>query len=332
MIQRETSRYISSHTVVEGIKHHVVEPLAEKATEQVHSVVNDVVNDQVGIMASIPGQLGEIAVKGAGSLAGKALEGAGSLAQGAGSLAGRGAEGAISLAGKGAEGAISLAAKGVEGAGSLAGKALEGAGSLAQGAAEGLAARAEKIRQINPENVKESARYAAESASAAADTAMHAARRFGSSFKSRFFGGSRKGIQTRGRKITRGKTRGKSFRGSRASKGSRRSGVLISSKIPVFSILTKSEQKVFDNTVAGKRLKQLEQMIDTIDYSKIQPNPELFSTIRFVLNVAERLFPIFVQELDKTVKLCKMMERQHIHPVSNPYFLKQLGTIVSMSQ
>jgi hypothetical protein len=101
------------------------------------------------------------------------------------------------------------------------------------------------------------------------------------------------------------------------------------SHIPVFSILTKTEQKVFDKSIAGKQLKHFEQMINNIDYSKIQPNPQLFSTIRFALNVAEKLFPIFVQELDRTVEVCKVMERQGIQPVSNPMFLKQLNTIIS---
>jgi hypothetical protein len=270
-------------------------------------------------MATIPGQLGDLAAKGA--------EGAASLAQGAGSLAGRGAEGAISLAGRGAEGALSLAGKGAEGAASLAGKALEGAGSLAgrgaqtaaslaQGVGEGIAARTEKLRQIDPEDVKASARAAAEAAAAAGESAMHAAKRFGSSLKSRFFGGGR----TRGRNRNRSKsskTRGRLTRGSKGS------------HIPVFSILTKTEQKVFDKSIAGKQLKQMEKMINNIDYSKIKPNPQLFSTIRFALNVAEKLFPIFVQELDKTVEVCKMMEKQGIRPVSNPMFLKQLNNIVS---
>jgi hypothetical protein len=34
------------------------------------------------------------------------------------------------------------------------------------------------------------------------------------------------------------------------------------------------------------------------------------------------------QELDRTVKVCKMMEKQGIQPVSNPMFLKDLGQIV----
>jgi hypothetical protein len=175
MIQRETGRYISTYTVVEEVKKHVVEPLAEKAAEQVQAVVNDVVNDQVGIMASIPGQLGELAAKGA--------------------------EGAASLAVKGAQGAGSLAGRGAEGAASLAGKALEGAGSLAGKAAEGLAARAERLRQIDPEDVKASARAAAEAAPAAGESALHAARRFSSGLKSRFFGGA----HTRGRNREREK-------------------------------------------------------------------------------------------------------------------------------
>jgi hypothetical protein len=291
MIQRETGRYISSHTVVEEVKKHVVEPLAEKAAEQVQAVVNEVVNDQVGIMATIPGQLGDLAAKGA--------EGAASLAQGAASLAGRGAEGAASLAGK----------------------ALEGAGSLAHGAGEVLAARAEKLRQIDSENVKESARAAGEAASAAVDSAMHAARRLSSGLKSRFFGGSRRGNRNKERKAS--KTRGRLSRRSKMSRNFR------GSHIPVFSILTKTEQKVFDKSIAGKQLKHFEKMIHNIDYSKIQPNPQLFSTIRFALNVAEKLFPIFVQELDRTVEVCKMMESKGLQPVSNPMFLKQLNKIVS---
>ena len=295
MIQRETGRYISSHTVVEEVKRHIVEPLAEKAVEQVQSVVNEVVNDQVGIMATIPGQIGELAAKGA---------------QGAGSLAGKALEGAGSLAGRGAEGAASLA-----------GKAFEGAGSLAQGAGEVLAARAERLRQIDPEDVKASARAAAEAAAAAGESAMHAAKRFGTSLKSRFFGGSRtRRNRNRERSKALKKTRGKRLRLSK------------SSNVPVFSILTKTEQKVFDKSVAGKQLKQLEQMINNIDYSKIQPNPQLFSTIRFAINVAEKLFPIFVQELDRTVEVCKMMERQGIQPISNRMFLTQLNNIVSVSQ
>jgi len=207
-----------------------------------------------------------------------------------------------------------LAAKGAQGAASIAGRGAQGAASLAQGAAEGIAARAERLRQIDPEDVKESARIAKEAAAAAAESAMHAARRFGS----RFFGGSK----TRGR--NRERTKGSKTR----SKGIvyRRS---ISNKIPVFSILTKTEQKVFDQSDAGKKLKQIEHIINNMDYSKIQPNPHLFSTIRFGLNVAEKLFPVFVKELDRTVDMCKRMERQNINLVSNPMYLKSLIDIVS---
>ena len=304
MIQRETGRYISSYTVVEEVKKHIVDPLVEKAAEQVQAVVNDVVNDQVSIMASIPGQLGELAVKGA---------------QGAGSLAGRGVEGATLLA---------------EGAASLAGRGAQTAASLAQGAAEGIVARAEKLRQIDPENVKASARAVAEAATAAGETALYTAKSFGSSLKSRFFGGSITRRSNRGRNRGRNRERTKSLKkitGKRLSRGSKISRNVTGSNyhVPVFSILTKTEQKVFDNSDAGKQLKHFEQIINNIDDSKIRPNPQLFSTIRFALNVAEKLFPIFVQELDRTVEVCKMMKRQGIQPVSNPIFLKQLNTIVS---
>lgn len=96
--------------------------------------------------------------------------------------------------------------------------------------------------------------------------------------------------------------------------------------------MTKTEQKLFDKSVTGKKLKQLEKMINNIDYSKIQPNPQLFSTIRFALNIAEKLFPIFVNKLDRTSQACKMMEHHRVQPISNPIsnlFLKQLSDIVS---
>jgi hypothetical protein len=270
MIQRETGRYISGETIVEGVKKHVVEPLADKASEQVQSVVNDVVNDQVGIMASIPRQIGN------------------------------------------------LAAQGAQGAGSLAGKALEGVGSLAQGAGEVLAARAEKLRQIDPGDVKDSARAAADAAMAAGENTMHFLRRFGSGVKSKFMGGSG---QTKGRSINR--TRGRSRNRTRGRTRSRTSAI-----IPVFSILTQNEQEEFNQTIAGKKIKQLEHMINSIDYSKIQPNPRMFYMIRFALNVAEKLFPVFIKELDRTTKVCKLMKHEGIQPVSNPLFLKQLSDIV----
>jgi hypothetical protein len=274
MIQRETARYISGETLVKGVKKHVVEPLAEKAAEQVQSVVNDVVNDQVGIMASLPKQLGN------------------------------------------------LAAQGAQGAGSLAGKALEGVGSLAQGAGEVLADRAEKLRQIDPEDVKESARAVGSAALAAGENAMHFVRRFSSGVKSKFMGGSN---QTRGRKQRTNSTRDK-----RLSRGRNKSrGRSNSIKIPVFSILTSNEQKEFDQTIAGRQIKQLEYMIHNVDYSKIQPNPQMFHIIRFALNISEKLFPVFVKELDRTTKLCKDMKRERVQPILNPFFLKELSEIVS---
>ena len=100
----------------------------------------------------------------------------------------------------------------------------------------------------------------------------------------------------------------------------------------VFSILTKNEQKEFDRTFAGRKIKQLELMINNIDYSKIQPNPQNFYMIRFVLNIAEKLFPVFVKELDRTTKVCKKMKSSGINSSINnlnPYFLKQLSDIVS---
>jgi len=275
MIQRETARYISGETLVQGVKKHVVEPLAEKAVEQVQTVVNEVVNDQVGIMASIPKQLGN------------------------------------------------LAAQGAQGAGSLAGKALEGVGSLAQGAGEVLADRAERLRQIHPEDVKDSARAAADAALAAGENAMHFVRRFSSGVKSKFMGGS---SQTRGRKQRTNSRTNSRTRDKRLSRGRRRSNSI---KIPVFSILTHNEQKEFDQTIAGRKIKQLEYMIHNIDYNKIQPNPQMFHIIRFALNISEKLFPVFVKELDRTTKLCKHMKRERIQPILNPFFLKELSEIVS---
>jgi hypothetical protein len=90
-----------------------------------------------------------------------------------------------------------------------------------------------------------------------------------------------------------------------------------------------NEQKEFDRTIAGRKIKKLEKMINNIDYSKIQPNPENFYMIRFVLNIAEKLFPVFVKELDRTTKVCKIMKSNGLEPGVNLYFLKQLSNIVS---
>ena len=259
MVHGVSGRYISSDTVIQGVREHVVEKTKSAVNDAVNEAVNEVVNDQLGIMASVPSKLGDLAVKSA--------EGASSVAQGAASLAG---------------------------------KAVRGVG-------EGLSARAERWKQINTEDVKSAASAAAEAAKDTATGIYHQVRRF----KSGMFGGS--------------STRSNGSKRSRSRKMTLKNNV----DIPVFSILTKKEQYEFNKTTAGKKLKQIEEILKGIDYSKIKPNPHDFYIIRFALNASERLFPIFVQQLHKTIDVCKMMEKKKIQPISNPLFLKKLNHIVS---
>jgi len=269
MIRGVTGRYISSETVVESIKEHIVAPVAEKASEKAAEMANEVANEQLSRMGSIPSELGSMA-----------LEGAGAIKSGAGKLAG--------VVG--------------EGAGKMAGVLGEGAGKLAGVVGERTGAVRDRLRQIDSEDVKASARAAKNAAQSMAESIYHRAKRSG------YFGGS---------------TLGKYKRKSKHKMTLKKENKII------FSILTKNEQKEFDRTVAGQKIKKLEKIINNIDYSKIQPNPENFYMIRFVLNIAEKLFPVFVKELDRTTKVCKIMKSNGLEPVLNPYFLKQLSSIVS---
>jgi len=245
MVSGVTGRYISRETVVESVKEHVVAPIVNKATEKATIMANEVANEQLGRMGSIPGEIGSMALEGAGAIK--------------------------------------------SGAGRLVGVVGERAGAVR-----------DRLRQIDPEDVKASAQAAKNAAQAAAESLYHRAKRTG------YFGGSTLHKIKHRRKMT----------------------IKKENKI-VFSILTKNEQKEFDQTIAGQKIKKLEKLINNIDYSKIQPNPENFYIIRFVLNIAEKLFPIFVKELDRTTRVCKMMKSNGLEPVLNPYFLKQLSDIVS---
>ena len=120
----------------------------------------------------------------------------------------------------------------------------------------------------------------------------------------------------------------KFFGGTRKLK-MRKSRKNISKDYPVFSILTKTEQLAFDRTIAGKRIKKMRHMINTIDYSNLHPNPEIFYMIHFVLNVSENIFPIFIKEFNKTIDACKLMKRHQIKPITNPLFLRDLKNIVN---
>ena len=264
MISGVSSRYISTDTVVHGIRdqvvEHIVDPVVNKAGEQAAMMVNEVANEQLSRMGTIPGEIGAFA-----------LEGAQAIRNGAGRLAGT--------------------------------------------LGEGLAHRAERLRQIDPEDVRASAEAAKEAAAAAAERLYHGAKRFGS----RLFGGS---INDRS---TSGKSRGR----TRSGRTSVRKLTLKHKEFLAFSILTKHEQKEFDRTLAGRKIRKLAQMINNIDYSKIKPNPQMFHMVRFVLNISEKMFPIFVEELDKTTQVCKNMKKNGIEPVLNPLFLRKLSTIVS---
>lgn len=246
MVSGVGGRFVSRDTVVESIQ-HVVEPVVTKANEEAAKIATEVANEQLTRMGSIPGEIGSIALKGAGRLAGAV--------------------------------------------------------------GEGLSRRAERLRQLDPEDVKASAEAAARAAQEAAEKLYHGARRFGS-------------------KYSGGSTR----RSGNRSGNHRNHKMTLKNNHVVFSILTKNERKEFDKTLAGRKIKQLELMINNIDYSKIQPNPENFYMIRFVLNIAEKLFPVFVKELDRTTKVCKKMKSKGINPGINPLnvsFLKKLSDIVS---
>ena len=122
---------------------------------------------------------------------------------------------------------------------------------------------------------------------------------------------------------------GKSKSGKSKSGKSKNNRIIREKDFPIFSVLTQNEQKEFDRTIAGRKIKKLGKMINNIDYSRIQPNPDIIYIIQFVLNLSEKLFPIFVNEFHKTIDVCKMMKREGIEPISNPLFLKQLSNIVS---
>lgn len=288
MVRGVSGRYISSNTVVEQVRNHIVVPasqhvrnhvvspavdhvrehVVDPVVQKVSLIANEVAKEQLSIMEHIPSQISGIALDGAHAF----RNGAGVAAQGAGRALGRAAE---------------IAADG-------AGTFREGAKTLAQGA--GIIG--ERLREIDVGAARERASNAAESI-------YHGTRRF----TSRFFGGKSKS----------GKSKNKSK--NRITK--------MYKKYPVFSILTKNEQKEFDRTIAGKKIKKLGQIINNIDYSRIQPNPDIIYIIQFVLNISEKLFPIFVNELDKTIDVCKIMNRQGIQPISNPLFLKELSDIVT---
>ena len=68
-------------------------------------------------------------------------------------------------------------------------------------------------------------------------------------------------------------------------------------------------------------------MIDNIDFSKIKPDPTLFTIIHFTLNISEKLYPIFVSELNRTIAVCKIMKKEGVQPISNPLFLNNLMQI-----
>jgi hypothetical protein len=197
-----------------------------------------------------------------------------------------------------------------EGAGRVAGVVGEGAGRIAGAVGEGLAQRAERWSKLDSENVKESAQAALRTAKNASNKVYHELRRFGS----RYSGGSTR------------KNSGSKQSGTRLIS---KTGSTLKNKDVVFSILTQNEQKEFDKTIAGRKIKQLGKIIDNIDYSKIEPNPQNFIMIRVVLNIAEKLFPLFVKELDRTSKVCKIMKRDGVELISNSLFLKKLGDIIS---
>jgi hypothetical protein len=252
----------------DAIARHVVNPLVEKAKEQVKEKVAELANEQLGVMGTIPGKIGELAIKGA--------HGAKGLGQGAASLAGRVAEGVV----------------------------------------EGISQRAERLSKIDPENVKDVARSIAEKLAEKSEGAYHDLRRFGS----KLYGGS----------INKTKERKSKDKGNQGNKGhskGRLTAKNVKYKMPNFTILTKKEQKEFDQTSTGKRIKELEKIMNDIDYSKIQPNPEMFHIIRFALNIGEELFPLFVAEFNESIKLAKEMKDL---PVLNPNIIKQIKEVITL--
>ena len=223
------------------------------------------------------------------------------------SLAGRGvagvstlAEQGASLAGRGVAGVSTLASQGA----SLAGRgvstlASQGASLASQGAS--LASQGASLAGRRMEDLRNSGII--EGLEQRAENIKHGIGSFASRFTSRYSGGAK-----------------------RRTKKQRRL------PLPKFSILTKKEQKEFDKTIAGKKLKQLKQIIDTIDYRSIQINPRIFYMTQFVLNLTENLFPIFVKDLDTSVKLCKLIKKENMEGIMHNHnrMLEQIIDVATL--
>lgn len=238
----------TKYNVAGAVRNHVVNPLTEKVKEKVVEKVEELANEQLSKMGSLPGQIGDLAVRGA-----------------------------------------------------------HNAASLAKGVAEGIALRAERLSKIDPENVKDATSAMAEKLAEKTEKLYYNAQRF----KSRIFGGSIVEHRNTNKGNSRMKHR-KTFK---------------KYQIPSFTILTKKEQNEFDKTLTGKRLKELEKILNDTDFSKIQPNPEMFHIIRFVLNIAEKLFPVFVVEFDKSIKVAKKMKDI---PFSDINIVKQIKDVIDI--
>jgi hypothetical protein len=326
IMQREIG---NPQTIVETIVEDVVDKGKEKVTEFVKESINHQIEDltiipnQVAIMA---GQATEIAGQGVAgmaslaergvSLAGEGVAGAASLAERGVSLAGRGAAGVttfagqgLSLAGEGVAGMASLAERGVSLAGrgaagvttfagqglSLAGEGAAGAASLAGRGVSSMTSLAGK----GMEDLRESG--VMEGLGQRAENIKHGFGRFASRFTTRFGGARRTKKLKKIKKIT---------------------------PIPKFSILTKNEEKEFDKTFTGKKLKYLKKRIDSINYSNVPINPKLFYMTQFVLNLTENLFPIFIGELDRSLEICKKLK--DVDPALNKLHNELLEKIIDI--
>lgn len=247
----------------------IVEDVVDSGKEKVTEFVKESINHQIEDLSIIPNQVAIMAGQ-AKEIADEGVASMASLAERGLSLAGNGVAGAASLAGRGAAGITTFAGQGL----SLAGEGAAGVASLAGRGISSITTLAGKgMEDLREISVMEGLEQRAENM-------KHGFGRFASRFTTRF-GGSKR----RTKKLKR-----------------------ISTSIPKFSILTKKEEKEFDKTLTGQKLKYLKKRIDSINYSNIPINPKLFYMTQFVLNLTENLFPIFIGELDRSLEICKKLK------------------------
>ena len=97
------------------------------------------------------------------------------------------------------------------------------------------------------------------------------------------------------------------------------------------SILNKKELVKYEKSEIGKRMKELKDYIENIDYTKERNNPKIYETLGYILKIMEEFSPKIISGLEESIKTChKIRDNKLDYKEYNKEIIKVISSAVRL--